>query len=514
MRSVGLAVLVAATGCNQILGLHEPILIDASPDGAHDVATAPVRLTFIAPVMDASYTPQPPRFPAIEPAPTVQYGRLGGALIDTAYLPDGSVAVPADMGTGWRLVYTLAGEPPREVQFSSTFVPHVVVPYFGGADRDPLPGPNAVYQLAPTSPPASFSNVRVFTTGAWSERDYATASSPLLHDPRTAATVRGPLRATDPTKGDRVALVEYALTTDTEDNCVESRRVALFDITLANAPTPDPTPPMWPGTFAITEAVEFDDPALEEATKGRVRGAAGANLNDVKSHYLVGFTTGAGIPQEVFVRQGKFGASLPDAALPLPAPPMVLLAYCTRLNTSRGAVHADIDDAFSDAPRLGHVQLEVVQMTGGVPLRAGYTSTGLVNANDHVAPTYNLALAYRDAKLGTADIAPFALETGDVTLDASEDTLELSFELDEGSLPPDFYEVTLARISGSTAEPVRIYTVTERKVSVEMAHIAPGVRHVFAIRSIKGAPQADENDFTQWTLPQAAGLVWTRTFVR
>lgn len=508
MRSVGLALLVAATGCNQILGLHEPILIDASPDAVFDVGTAPARLTFISPVMRPSHMPQQPELPPIEPAPVVQYGRLGGQLVEATYLPDGSIDVPADMGARWRLVYTLSGEPPREVQFSSAFVPQLVVPYFGGHGRAPLPAGSAVYQLAPSNAPATFTNVRVFTTGAWSERDYMSVSSPLMHDLKTAVTVRGPLRTPDPDKDDKIVLIGYANYTQDGASCIESTQGVVFNADLSGAT------PTWP-LMVVSRAVVFEASNAEEDIRSRVRSAVGANLNDVRSHYLAGFTTGAAIPQEVFVRQGKFGAGLPNTALPLPAPPMVLLGHCSALTNQRGLPHVELLDDLKNAPRLGHVQIEVSQKTGGLNLPAGYTSTGLVTADHKVVPMYGLALAYRNATLGTANIAPNPLAPGDVQIETSDTTLELTFELDDQALlTPDFYEVTLARISGANAEPVRIYTVTERKVIIETEMLERGVRYVLGIRSVKGAPLANKNDYTVWELPQAAGLVWTRTFVR
>jgi hypothetical protein len=513
MRSVGLALLVAATGCNQILGLHEPILIDASPDAVFDVGTAPARLTFISPVMRPSHMPQQPELPPIEPAPVVQYGRLGGQLVEATYLPDGSIDVPADMGARWRLVYTLSGEPPREVQFSSAFVPQLVVPYFGGHGRAPLPAGSAVYQLAPSNAPATFTNVRVFTTGAWSERDYMSVSSPLMHDLKTAVTVRGPLHTPDPAEHDRVVILKYEATSgQMGESCVVSKHGVVFATDLDGNMSGDP--PMWP-TVSAVRTVVFEDQTTEQDTIGRIRSAVGANLNDVRSHYLAGFTTGAAIPQEVFVRQGKFGAGLPNAALPLPAPPMVLLGHCTQLTNARGMQHTELVDDLTDAPRLGHVQLEVTQMTGGIPLRAGYTTTDLVTNDNKVTPMYRLALAYRKATLGTANIAPNPLASGDVQLETSDTMLELTFELDDDTLiKPDFFEVTLARITGANAQPVRIYTVTEPKVVIETEMLERGVRYVLGLRSVKGAPRANENDYTRWVLPQAAGLVWTRTFVR
>lgn len=520
MRSVALGLLVAGAGCTQILGLEPPILIDASPDGLNDVAKIPVSLTYIAPVLDPQFVPQAPAFRPIDPAPHVRYGRLGAPLLDVTYEADGSLTLPADMGTGWRLVYTLAGEPPREVQFSSPAVPRLVVPYLGGVDREPLPGSAAVYQLGPSMPPATFSNVRVFTTGAWSEREYATASSPLLHDPRDGVTVREPLRTPDPAKGDRIALFEYGPSADSSDNCFDARRAAIFDIELSNAPSADPTPPAWPSTFTTNGSIAFeglgqgDSQGAESLTKERVRTATGASPGTVSSHYLGGFTTGLAIPQEIFVRSGKFGPSLPNADLPLAAPPMVVLAYCTRLTTQAGMAHVTFADDFTDTPRIAHVQYDAVQRTGGVPLRAGYTSTGLVSADHKISPILGLALSYANAALGSSDLRPNAFMEDDVRIDASASTLDLTFDLDGGSIEPHFYEVTLARLTGSEPEPLRIYTVTERKVTIETSELASGIRHVFSIRGVRGAPRAKDNDFSQWELPQAASLVWTRTFVR
>jgi hypothetical protein len=73
----------------------------------------------------------------------------------------------------------------------------------------------------------------------------------------------------------------------------------------------------------------------------------------------------------------------------------------------------------------------------------------------------------------------------------------------------------LFRLSGSQLVPVRVFVQpdpTARQVLVERSLITAGDEHVFAIRSIRGRPNASVGDFRTLASPQAIATVFSRTF--
>ncbi len=502
MRSAAIA-LVALTGCNQIYGLDQPILLDAQPLPPDAVSLARMRFTAIVPTYDNG-TPLDPEFTEIIPSPMIQIGRPGGPLTAARYLPEGYVEIPTDYpGSRWALVYTIPGEEPRELQWTPPENGHYVIPRFVAPGRPPQPGPDAAFDLTPANPPSTYPNPFVYTTGAWTERRLMTVNNMTVTVPYDTVVpfAGGPRFAPDPAQGDRVTLITYA----TDATCRTATKAAQFDIALTNGTSVDPTPPAWPATVSqLPQTFKLLDTSVG---RERVRGALGQAPGTAHFfNYLVGIDAAPKLPQ--------FVHDVPS--VPFPTPPMMLLLSCTALqptaDPARGETPAFAELADVPGPQVAHVQVSGGQaLASGLVVRAGLSAVAPLATSDN-APPFEASFVNRNIKLGADDITWSSATTTPATLAAGSDPLELTFETETSSSPADYFEITLMRVAGANLEPVRTYITAERMLAIDRAHLTAGTTYTFRLRTFVGVPNARLGDWRQWFMPQSMAQFHSRTF--
>lgn len=508
-RSAALGLLAAVAGCNQILGLDGAILLDAAPlaDAAPPgEAPLPVaHLTWLVPVTDATGIPATPQLAPITPAPAVQIGRLGEALVDATYMPDGTISIPTSYlespGAGWRLAYTIGSGVPRELQWAPTGEGRAIVPYFGGVGRSAA-GTNASLALTPTGGPSYWGSVTAYTTGVWTERRAFSVMSPTVaYAYASALPMLGSHNAIERAKGDRVVLVNYT-SLPAGQMGRRSTGTAIFEIDLVDGVSTAMPPPSWPAP-ATTRSVQFQnqgDAALRVAASVNKQVTTG-----IYYHYLVGLGPSVNVPQHIYEENG----------VPLASPVQIILLYD---QTLAGNGDTDVfDTPATDLPRLAtHKVVDVQTLPGGLMKAVGIVSTA-TSSGDIFMSDFSAAIVSEQIMLGATDLEPNAAATTDAVVAPGSGTFDLTFEHDESmGVAADFYEVTLHRVTmtGFTGlAPVRTYVVTDKKVEIDRALLQAGTRYVFELRATVGAPGAATGDFRQWTMPQSTSLLYSRTFV-
>ncbi|MDX2088560.1 MAG: hypothetical protein SFX73_11965 [Kofleriaceae bacterium] len=493
MRIAALGLVAAIAGCNQIWG-NDPVSRWDAPqgEGPPEAALPTARLELlVATTTTSGAATNMVELRAISPAPTVQIGRVDGALTPATY-DNGAISIPADFpGTLWRLVYTLAGDVPRELHWSpADGEGRAVVPQFGGVDRGAVPA-NASYSLTPTNAPAGYSDLRVYTTGVWGvgqpSASGSTATQPM--NPTEMKVFTGSLLAPDPAKGDRVVLVNYAGTYP----CQAAIGGAVFQIELTG---PSSMPTAAPPYVAVGTGVTVTGDTIQ--AHARLAALFGVPSGQVLA--LVMFGYGASTAMPGFVAH-PFNA-------PTWGPALIPLVRCLRDVTSTDAFVLPPMDA-AVLPRVAHAQLFVLQ---GLPSGAA-TYSGLSGVVAATAPTQDVFTVDLPAgmptniKLGTTNL----LDAHRVTLAGSSPTLDLTFELDNGM--HDYATATLYRANTSTLVREREYTFTGTKLTIDRGVLSPQTEYVLELRTYLGAPGAAAGDFTRYTGAQSSATRFTRTFV-
>jgi hypothetical protein len=471
----------------------------------------------------ASGAPDPViRFVPIDPAPRVRIAPLEVAFASspdddhdkTSYSPsDGSIAIPGSyLNTTWRLEYTLAGGPPHEVQWApEDRQGHLTVPVFGRLQREMVPSGSG-YAITPPTPPASYHDPRVFTTGVWTEGKATLSGATIDYDFTTAVSLSGAPGRPEPATGDHAVAIDFG---------------------------PDPNPNPTKCTIALGSA-ELDSAALEplrhtaqtpawdSGRKPVMSDPVGLMFIDRLGNALGKLESGGKLSpasQLVFGTTPSIDmpglSATPESAtllgMLLPVPVIQPLLQCPReQNPLPDTAQPMLLDRF---PRILHVQLVDTRQILGVTLASGMeTVLTAATASSKFTMAFPAPLATQITLTTPAQgVVDLAGDTDQVAVGAPRGVFRLAFAPEAGTdLRVDYYDVVLHRItttggaSGLTTE--RIYTVTVPSVRIDGAVLAPGADYVFEIRSFKGHPRAQHGDFSAVDYPYGAAVVFTRTF--
>jgi hypothetical protein len=164
-------------------------------------------------------------------------------------------------------------------------------------------------------------------------------------------------------------------------------------------------------------------------------------------------------------------------------------------------------------PRVAHVEIANQRMRNLVTLTSGFSAVVESGTYDFSADFPVAAPTKATLHRGGAQIADLDTATDGTTLPAGAGLLELAFDVESNvSLGADYFDVTLYALQNTRLAKQRVYTVTERKVTLDTVSLIPGTEYVFEIRSYRGLPQIDRGNFAASTYPQYAASIFTRTF--
>ncbi len=495
---------MAAAGCGDS---PEPDP-DPPPDPAPRIRlTAQIAKTTAEGFVDPNLEYRP-----ITPAPKVELGLVGEALQTATYdETDGTVEYPADfVGQRWRLVYTLDGGVPREVQWSppvgAAQPPHLVEPLLGRLERKPVPV-NSGYSITPTGTRLPHTQTRVLTTGIWTEGvSGAFAGGTFTYDFNAkAVSLSGPFGAPEMAKLDHAVLAHF----QTAGGCRSAVSVATFVVPdlVENSLTAPAVQPMYVAADRnVTVRMSGAQPIDSRLRTLLATRATPSNLNRMEFGYapstgVLGFSRPASEPVIDFF---------------LPGPVMIAFANCTfSQGTSPVMVPAlaDPPELSGRFPRVVHVEIANQRMRNLVTLTSGF-SAAVASSNYDFNADFSVAAPIKATlHRGGAQIADLDTATDGDTLPAGEGPLELAFEVEpDASLAADYFDVTLYTLQTTRLVKQRVYTVTDRKVTLDPAALRAGTEYVLEIRAYRGLPQIGLGDFALSTYPQYAASIFTRTF--
>ncbi|HVK82906.1 MAG TPA: hypothetical protein VM513_02310 [Kofleriaceae bacterium] len=504
---IALGLVAALAGCNQIWG-NDPVVRWDAPvgEGPPEAPLPTARLELLVATTDnnGAATNAVITRP-LDPAPTVQVGRIDGPLSPTTY-DAGAVTIPAEFpGTPWRLVFTPAGDVPHEVHWAPAVGEgRAAVVQFGGIDREPVPA-NASYRLQPAGT-FSYTDIRAYTTGVWAVGQ-PTASGTVATQPVTPSALKvisGPLLAPDPAKGDRVVLVDYAGTLP----CLQAKGSAVFAIPLTG---PDSTQQPAPSYFQNQGGgVNID---ITQAAYLRMVGRFAPSAGYMMSHAMYGLAASTVMP--AFVTN--------PLAAPLRGPAMIPLIRCIALNPgdiNDPGTQLTGDKAFGTPvldtavlPPIAHLQLFTPR---GLPSGAlTYSGMAAMNATDVASKNFVFDFQVGipiDIALGGQSLAG----ADGVALTPGSGPLELTFALDEMApgVPgvADYVTATLYRATSPIVRE-REYTFTGTSLLIDRAVLAPQTEYVIELRTYVGAPGAAAGDFTRYAPLQSSASRITATFI-
>jgi len=511
MRYVALG-LLAAAGCNQIWGLA-PVDPDRPPgDGPDGGGELRFRLTAqITKTTSAGYVDQNLDYGPIVPPPAVQIGLLNDRLDPIMYSADGALSYPADfVGKTWRVVYTLEDGIPREVHWSppgGDLLGHIVEPLFGRAERLPVPAGGG-YTITPVGSPAQHTLTRVFTTGIWTEGSFPSTitTAKVDYDFGTkAVSLSGPLGAPEKAKLDHAVLADFKL----QNGCRISSGTAAFPVPdlVAGTLTPPDSQPVYVGADKQVRLALGGPQPIDARLQGLLGTRAGASdLHRMEYGYTPSL--------RVF---GFSKVPAPVLDFYLPGPQMIALANCTFANTSlyQSELFADPPELRDRFPRVVHAEVVNQRVRGVVTLTSGFST--VLTSSDYnfssdflVAAPINLRLLQGGAQI--ADLENLADEP--TPLAFTSGTLELTFDVETNSqLAADYFDLTLHSIQPTgTLTRQRVYTVTERKLTIDPTFLLPDTEYVFEVRAYRGRPDITRANFAINTYPQYAATIFTRTF--
>jgi hypothetical protein len=502
--------LLAAAGCNQIWGLGQVGL--APPDDPDP--RVQLRLQIAKTTPDKGALDSTLEYRPITPMPAVEIGLVGEplepglAIYDEA---DGTVQYPLHfVGQRWRLVYTLAGGVPREVQWSppdgGEQPPQLVEPLFGRFERRAVPA-NSGYAITPTTAPLSHTQTRVYTTGIWTESVFGPfAGGTFNYDFANAISLSGPRGAPEKDKLDHAVLAHFVPSTPmTSVNCLSASRVATFevpDLVEGNLVPPAMQPTYYVADkqlmLRLTSAVPIDS-RLRDVLDMR---AAPINLNRMSFGY---------VPST-----DMLGFSKPITDFLLPGPVMIAFATCTFPQGTPSlelAAVADPPELRPLFPQVVHVEIANQRTRDLVTLTSGFSAVVASGNYEFLAGFPVAAPMLVKLQRGGAPIADLDEDADGQTLPAGEGPLELTFDVEPGiSLGADYFDVTLYALQGDKLAKQRVYTVTDRKVTLDLAPLRSGTEYVFEIRSYRGLSQISLGNFASARDPQYAATIFTRTF--
>jgi hypothetical protein len=530
---IGLALLVASAGCNQVFGIKDTV---KQPDAAPPEFTGLMRWAAAKTVNGAPMGVD--LFPigneAVDSAPLMlKVGPpLGmGDLVDAPYdVATGTFKFGFMLaGQPWRLVYTLpSATVAHELQWSVQ-QPDLVLPRMTRMGAMPVPAGGG-YDIQP-SPTANFSLPLVSTSGAFTS-SYATTFSgnDVMYPLSDATPVNGPLAAPDST--------DWMLVTDMTPVSNTLHQVlgwgTVSGVTLSTALTP--VMPAWHTgpllTIDVTETLS--------AAKLRISNALAALAADDSGTQYVMYpqmTYGLSPNLEVYgFVEPEIDCGTPSTDLSMSGvdclshPAMIPLAQDSKFDLHFAI--PQLDATAIPAPPVMYARVTQTRTIHGLALTSAIQSM-VIAPNPPVdmetiavlpstIPT--AALVDTIALDGTPLSALTAPTTPDVEISAGTQARKLTFipRLAQDGAPmatADDYIVTLYQIQNpdtgfAKLHTVRIYRITDYSVGVliDGALLTPGL-YVIAVTTRVGFPHGADGDFKTVAYPIGESTTFARQFI-
>jgi hypothetical protein len=216
MRTLVVALLVSAAGCNQAFGLDRTKPWDAAPDSP-PVDGGEVKLSLTWQLMDGQGSGATITTPPIDGV-AVQVGAFDGMLQNALVDASGNFHVlEALTANPYRIVYTVPGDPVvHEVQWQGGAGAHLVVPVWGRLPHVAPPA-NKWFVFHVTNPPAVFTGTNqatVFTRGQWSTgTTFATAAKVTYNYWQNMVALGGAPATPDAAHSDEEVLAQFGTVT-------------------------------------------------------------------------------------------------------------------------------------------------------------------------------------------------------------------------------------------------------------------------------------------------------------
>jgi hypothetical protein len=497
MRRWAIAALAMCGGCNWVFGLESTTSSeqpDARPFGMIRMSQLVGPSTNGADQADVLTRPMPD--------PHGRFASLDGDFqpVENYDEATGEFPYPAELANQqWRFEYTLPGQVPHELQWQpAEGIGHIVVPVFGRPDREKQK-PNTGFVV---KPPATFfaSATEIYTTGYWTRTLVTTQPIEVNLDFSTLPPASGDFGVTN--VDDRIVALGPFEALPAPPECFQRGVIAsasvpviseqvLTPVTLANDAEPDSAVIDYAG---VTSFVSRLNGALGGEDAGSRKGALDGKtyIGRLAHSQLPGFTTTIGTDD-------------------VPAPFMLALAWCPFMATMPVDFNIGLRIRW---PLAAYAFLANDRVVSGVRLRSSLATIVLKNgSSDDYVVDYPIKIAIKP-KLGSADLD---LGPDDQAIPNTPADLTFDFE-DAPSADVDYYEITLYRLAGTALQPVRVYVgATEAKkgsIHFDPAIMMPNEEYVFAIRTIRGRPEARAYNFLPVTMPQVIATVFTKTFHR
>jgi hypothetical protein len=533
MRRIGLALLAASAGCNQLFGIKDTAQQPDAPPLTYTgkmqwaAAAATDGQTDVFPIGNEAVDSLPPR---IQIGPMLGMGDLVDAPYDTM---TGEFRFGFMLaGQPWRLVYTLPGDNiTHELQWTVQ-APDLVV---SRMTRKGLTAPpsGSGYDVQPT-PATTFALPMVSTSGAFTSSfaagsDYA--GNDLMYPfPDRAVPLAGPLAAP--------AATDWVLITDWSAVSADLIQVVGWGVvTNAALMTGSLTPltPAWQSGPLITIKPV---PALQ-AAKNRLSAALNAlGADDTTGqplpflqHMTYGLTPNSGIygfaPGAPDCGGTPASADLAGVDC-LGAPAIIPLADDRRFDTSIAI--PQLDATITSRPVM-YARVTQARAVHGVTLTSAIQSLVLapnpavsMESIDVLSTSVASAAMVDQIKLDSADISgmtgPVTPDV-DVAVDTGPRTLTFHPRLGQDNAPlaraDDFvitlYEIQNADTPSAKLHTVRVFHLTDYSAGLKIdGSLLPAGTYVFSITARVGYQNAVSGDFRTVSYPLGESTAFSRQF--
>jgi hypothetical protein len=535
MRRIGLALLAALAGCNQVFGIKDTV---KKPDAADPEFTGMMRWAAAKTVngVPMGVDVFPIGNEAIDSAPLVlQIGpALGmGDLADAPYdVSTGTFQLGFRLaGQPWRLVYKLPNDPiTHEIQWSVQ-TPDLVIPRTTRMGAMVVPTDASGYDITPT-PTANFAQPFVATSGAFlvGVPGTFTGTEAKLTIKTDATAINGPVSAPDASDWIFVGDTAAASATATQ---LTGWAVAR-NVSLGAGLTP--VQPTW-NTGGL---LQIKPTIAQQLCHDRLAAALGTLAADDSSmpwpyypHMTYGISPNLDVygfvepPVDCGTPVGDASASGVDC---LPRPAMIPLADDSAFDLSFQA--PGLDTVGIQNPPVMYARYTQTRPIHGVALTSAIqslaqgqspaTSGEMINVISTSTPT--AALCDEATLDNTIDLSgargPVSMDV-DVPMVPTPRKLTFHPRLGADGAPlatADDFIITLYSIQNAdtpTAKlhAVRVFHITDYTVGVgiDPSLLTPGL-YVFSITSRIGFPMAAKGDFKTVSYPIGASTVFTRQF--
>ncbi|HUS33488.1 MAG TPA: hypothetical protein VMZ53_33530 [Kofleriaceae bacterium] len=512
MRQLALALLVAASGCNQVFDLKPTIPYDAAPDSPDAPFEVEDRLLWGIAATNTTGAPIAPIYKAIgsesarDMVPTIFVGPplADGPLMAANYdITDGSFQIPYNLREApHRIVYTLPNETvPHEIQWSIAGAV-IVIPRTTRFDAPNIPA-GAGYTITPTGLSGSLTSPSIATTGVFTQQDrtgpFPRSGATTTYDfAANADMMTTPRGAPQGSLGDYVILGEWVAHTGYES----LGGFALTHIDLAaGTQSPPQTQPAWMSGSAVNRnlgtALACPDcfPNIDVTTANNrfdALGSIGAGTRTQTMSYGISPTT-------------KLPAFVPGTSLQNFLAQPLIIPFLTAPSIVTSMTLAD-PTSMLPFDRVVTVQFATKRTVSGADL---YTAMEVMT-NVFTGQVEVKAPLARQIKLGTND-----LSTADgLMINPSSQATALTWADEPSVGNGDDYIVTLYEITANRLAPIRIYHVLTPSVTVDGSLLSPSHQYVFSIQARSGLSKAKQGNYgaDTVTFPFTQATTFTAAF--